>query len=118
MKETTGVEGISKVKEYFVNEYPEIFCVEYSFKETNIEAERIAKHNKKIKDVEETLLTLISMEPFTNYEDIENDKSLSTIQKIVLYQKAIDDTKRKQIYFAANQMKSYIILCLLLYKSN
>ena len=85
LKETTGVEGINKVKEYFVNEYPEIFCVEYSFKETNIEAERITKHNKKIKDVEETLLTSISMEPFTNYEDIENNKTLSTIQKIVLY---------------------------------
>ena len=52
-----------------------------------------------------TLLTSISMEPFTNYEDIENDKTLSTIKKIVLYQKAIDDTKRKQIYFAANQGK-------------
>ena len=47
-----------------IDEYPEIFCVEYSFKETNIEAERIAKHNKKIKDVEETLLTSMSMEPY------------------------------------------------------
>ena len=59
LKETTGVEQINKVKEYFVNYYQEIFCVEYSFKE-------IAKHNKKIKDFEETLLTSISMEPFTN----------------------------------------------------
>ena len=85
LKETTGVEEINKVKEYFVNEYPEIFCVEYSFKEMNIKAERILKHNKKIKEVEETLLTSISMEPFTSYEDIENDKTLSTIQKIMLY---------------------------------
>ena len=29
----------------------------------DIETERIEKHNKKIKDVEETLLTSISMEP-------------------------------------------------------
>ena len=107
LKETTGVEEINKVKEYFVNEYPEIFCVEYSFKEMNIQAERIAKYNKKIKDVEKTLLTSISMEPFTNYEDIENDKTLSTIQKIVSYQKAIDDMKRKQIHFAANQRKLF-----------
>ena len=96
LKETTGVEEINKVKEYFVNGYPEIFCVEYSFKEMNIEAERIAKHNKKRKDVEETLLTSISMDPFMNYEYIENDKTLSTIQKIVLYQKAIDDTKKNR----------------------
>ena len=45
------------------------------------------------------------MEPFMNYEDKENDKTLSTIQKIVLYQKAIDNMKRKQIHFAANQGK-------------
>ena len=105
LKEATGVEEINKVKEYFINEFPEMFCVEYSFEEMNIEAERIAKYNKKIKDVEETPLTSISMEPFTNYEDIENDKTLSTMQKIVLYQKVIDDTKGKQIYFSANQGK-------------
>ena len=45
------------------------------------------------------------MEPFTNYEGIENDRTLSTIQKIVLYQRAIDDTKRRHIYFATNQGK-------------
>ena len=105
LKETTGVEKINKVKEYCVDEYPEIFCVECSFKGTNIEVERMAKHNKKIKDVEETLLASLSMEPVTNYEGIENDKTLSTIQKIILYQKAIDDVKRKQIYFATNQGK-------------
>ena len=71
----------------------------------NTELERIEKHNKKTKDVEETLLTSISMEPFTNYEGIENDRTLSTVQKIVLYQKAIDDTKRRHIYFATNQRK-------------
>ena len=67
----------------------------------NIKTERIEKHNKKIKDVEETLLTSMLMEPFTNYELIENDRILST----VLYQKAIDDTKRRHIYFANNQGK-------------
>ena len=45
------------------------------------------------------------MEPFTNYEGIENDKTISNVQKIILYQKAIDDTKRRHIYFAANQGK-------------
>ena len=37
------------------------------------------------------------MEPFTNYEGIENDRTLSIVQKIVLYQKAIDDMKRRHI---------------------
>ena len=93
------------MKEYFVNEYPEIFQVECGLEEVNEELERIVKHDKKIKDVEETLLTSISMEPFTNCEGVENDRTLSTIQKIVLYQKAIDDTKRRHIYFATNQGK-------------
>ena len=43
------------------------------------------------------------MEPFTNFEGIENDRTLSTVQKIVLYQKAIDDMKGRHIYFATNQ---------------
>ena len=71
----------------------------------NKELERITKHDKKIKDVEKALLTSISMEPFTNYEGIENDRTLSTVQKIILYQKAIDDMKRRHIYFATNQGK-------------
>ena len=58
--------------------------------ELSTELERIEKHNKKIKDIKETLLTSISMEPCKNYEGIENDRTLSTLQKIVLYQKAID----------------------------
>ena len=69
----------------------------------NTELERMEKHDKKIKDVEEKLITSISMEPFMNYEGIENDRTLSTVQKIVLYQKAIDDMKRRHIYFATNQ---------------
>ena len=101
LRETTSVQEINELKEYFVNEYPEIFCAE----EMNIRTERTEKHNKKIKDVKETLLTSISMEPFINYEGIENDKTLSTLQEIVPYQKAIDDTKRRHIYFAVNQGK-------------
>ena len=39
----------------------------------------------------------------TTKQGIENDKTLSTVQKITSYQKAIDDTKRRHIYFAASQ---------------
>ena len=103
LKDTTGSEEINELKEYFVNEYPEIFHVECALEEVNEELERIVKHHKKIKDVEETLLTSISMEPFMNYEGTENDRTLSTVQKIVLYQKAIDDMKGRHIYFVTNQ---------------
>ena len=90
---------------YFVIEYPEIFHIECAFQEKSTELERIAKYNKRIRDIEEKLLTSILMEPFQKYKGIENDKTLSTVQKIVSYQKAINDTKRRQIYFAANQGK-------------
>ena len=95
LREATSVEEINELKEYFVNEYPEISQVEFALEEVNVELERINKHHKKIREVEEKLLTSISMEPFTNYEGIENDKTLSTVQKIVLYQKAIDDMKKR-----------------------
>ena len=71
----------------------------------NTELERIIKHNKRIRDLKEKLLTSISMEPFTKYEGIQNDETLSTVQKIVSYQKAINNTKGRHIYFAANQEK-------------
>ena len=105
LRETTSVEEIDELKEYFINEFPEIFQVEFALEEVNVELERIDKHDKRIREVKEKLLTLISLEPFTNYEGIENDKTLSTVQKIVLYQKAIDDTKRRHIYFATHQGK-------------
>ena len=98
LKETFDIKEINKLKEYFVIEYPEIFHVE----EVNTELGKIIKYDKRIRDVEETLLTSISIEPFTNYEGIENDKTLSIVQKIILYQKAIDDMERRHIYFAAN----------------
>ena len=57
LRETTSVEEINKLKEYFVNEYPEIFQVECAFDEVNTELERIVEHDKRIREVEEKLLT-------------------------------------------------------------
>ena len=79
LKKTNVIEEINKLKEYFINEYPEIFHIE----EVNIKLEKVTKHDKRIRDVEETLLTSVSMEPFTNYKGTENDKTLSTLQKVV-----------------------------------
>ena len=105
LRETTSVDEIEELKEYFVDEYPEIFQVEFALEEVDKELERIVKHDERLREVEEKLLTSISMEPFTNYEGIEYDKTLSTVKKIALYQKAIDDRMRRHIYFATNQGK-------------
>ena len=103
LRETTGVEEINDLKEYFVNEYPEIFQVECALDEVDTELERIVKHGKRIREVEEKLLTSISMELFTNYEGIENDKTVSTVQKIVLYQKPL--TIRREDIFTSQPTK-------------
>ena len=49
LRETTSVEEINKLKEYFVNECPEIFQVEFALEEVNVELERIDKHDKRIR---------------------------------------------------------------------
>ena len=67
LRETTGAEEINKLKEYFVNEYPEIFQVECRLEEVNKELERIIKHDKKIDYVEKTLLTSISMQAMGSF---------------------------------------------------
>ena len=105
LRETTSVDEIEELKEYFVDEYPEIFQVEFALEEVDKELERIVKHDERLREVEEKLLTSISMEPFTNYEGIEYHKTISTVKKIALYQKAIDDMTRRHIYFATNQGK-------------
>ena len=81
--------------------------------EVNTELERIVKHDKRIREVEEKLLTSISMEPFTNYEGIENDKTISAIQKIVLCQKAIDIFLPRLVKLIEDIIKSYIVQLLL-----
>ena len=97
LRETTGTEEINKLKEYFVNEYPEIFQVECCLEEVNKELERITKHDKKIDYVEKTLLTSISMEPFTNYEGIENDRTLSTVPSILNLSEEISTSYEKYV---------------------
>ena len=61
LRETISVEEINELKEYFLNEYPEIFQIVFTLEEVNVELERIDKHNKRTREVEEKLLTSISM---------------------------------------------------------
>ena len=49
LRETSNAEEINALKEYFVNEYLEIFQVECGLEEVSEELERIVKHDKKIK---------------------------------------------------------------------
>ena len=50
LRETTSVEEIEELKEYFADEYPEIFQVEFALEEVDKELERIVKHDKKLRE--------------------------------------------------------------------
>ena len=96
----TDAEKINQMKEY-----PEIFDNTFDFCVMETEAERIVNDEKKLGDIEEKLLRGRSAERFTNYEGINGDKNLTTVQKINMCQRAIDDATRRKIYYASMQRK-------------
>ena len=101
---STDAEEINQMKEYFIKEYPEIFDNHFDFNVMETEAERIANDEKKLGDIEEKLLCGRSAERFTNYEGIDDDdRNLTTVQKINMYQRAINDATRRKIYYASMQ---------------
>ena len=100
---STGAEEIKQMKEYFIEEYPEIFVNPFDFYAMDTEAERIVNDEKKLGDIEKKLLRGRSNERFTNYEGIDDDESLTTVQKINMHQRAIEDATRRKIYYASMQ---------------
>ena len=44
-----------------------------------------------------------SRERFTNYDNVSFDQNLTDIEKIIAYQKAIDNAMRRTIHFASLQ---------------
>ena len=97
---STYAEEINQIKEYFIKEYPEIFDNSFDFYVMETEAERIVNDEKKLGDIEEKLLRGRSAERFTNYEGINGDRNLTTVQKINMYQRAMDNATRRKIYCA------------------
>ena len=58
---------------------------------------------EKLAKVEGRLLQNRSQERFTDYDDIRFDQNSMAAEKIITYQKAIDDATRRKIYFASLQ---------------
>ena len=100
---STDAEEINQMKEYFIEEYPEIFDNPFDFYVMETEAERTVNDEKKLGDIEENISRGRSAERFTNYEGIDDDKKFTTVQKINMYQRAIDDATRRKIYYASMQ---------------
>ena len=87
---STDAEEINQMKEY-----PEIFDNPFDFNVMETEAERIV-NEKELGDIKEKLLCGRSAERFMNYEGIDDDRNLTTVQKITMYQRAIDNATRRK----------------------
>ena len=59
--------------------------------------------DQKLASIKERLLQNRSRERFTNYDNVCFDQNLTDTEKIIAYQKAIDDAMRKTIHFASLQ---------------
>ena len=92
----------SKLNKWYTQsekDYPEVFTVE-------IEVNKVAvQQNKeeKLANVKERLLQNRSRERFTSYDNIRADPNLTVTDKIIAYQKVIDDATRRKIHFASLQ---------------
>ena len=91
------------MKEYFIEEYPEIFDNPFDFYVMETKAERIVNDEKKLGDIGEKLLHGRFAERFMNYEGIDDDRNLTMAQKVNMYQRAIDDATRRKIYYTSMQ---------------
>ena len=99
---------IGKCREYFWRKYPEIFNdsseneVEMETT-TETESRPIVDREKKLRKVEEKLLSNKTKERLTTYDGVISDDSLSRPQKIIHLQKAIDDATRRKVLYASLQ---------------
>ena len=63
----------------------------------------VQRHKEKLATVKERLLQNRSWERFSNYDNIGSDLNLTVANKIIAYQKAIDDATRRKNHFASLQ---------------
>ena len=86
---------------HFEKDYPEIFKVE--IQENKAAVQRRRHKDEKLASIKERLLQNRSRERFTNYDNVCFDQNLTDTEKIIAYQKAIDDATRRTIHFASLQ---------------
>ena len=64
-----------------------------------------SKKSPNLAEIRGRLLCKRMAQRFTNYEGVMDDAKLTTKQKIIHLQRAIDDATRRKIYFASLQRK-------------
>ena len=107
---TEDAEQIRTSREHFLEKYPEIFSDSSENEvemETEVESRPAIDREKKLREVEERLLSKKTTERFTNYECVMYDSDLTLTEKIIHFQKAIEDTTRRKIHWASLQEKLF-----------
>ena len=107
---TKDAEQIRTWRKHFLEKYPEIFDdsseneVEMETEvATTMESKPFIKREEKLRGVEKKLLSKRTNERFTNYEGVMEDTNLTPVEKIIYFQKAIDDATRRKILWASLQ---------------
>ena len=97
-------EKIKTRTECFWKKYPEIFN-DSSENEVEMDIDKGKTRPKKpnLAKIREKLLCKRTTEAFTDYRGIESDPNLTSVEKIIELQEAINDATRRKIHYASLQ---------------
>ena len=71
--------------------------------EMDIDEGKTRPKKPNLAEIREKLLYKRTAERFTDYDGITSDSTLSSVQKIIKLQEAIEDSTRRKIHFASLQ---------------
>ena len=89
-------------REFFEKKYPKMFG-DSSESEMDIDEGKTGAKKPNLTEIREKLLYKRMTEAFTGYVGIMSDSTLSSVQKIIKLQEAINDVTRKRIHFVSLQ---------------
>ena len=98
LKTSVDRDKLTSWYERFQRDYPEAFRVGLAM-ETEVKKTRSKKLN--LAEIREKLLCKRTTERFIEYQGVKVDSNLDLTAKINHFQKAIDDTTRRKVYFAS-----------------
>ena len=67
----------------------------------NIDEGKTRPKKPNLAEIRKRLLCKRMTEAFTDYRGVESDPNLTLVEKMIKFQKAIDDATRRKVYFAS-----------------
>ena len=99
LKAEADANKLTKWYNHFEKGYPGVFTVEMEVNKAAVQPHR----KEKLAKVKGRLLQNRCQVGFTDYDAIRFDQNSTAAEKIIFYQKAIEDATRRKIYFASLQ---------------